>query len=74
MKGGVIKLVKCTGTQNVADTLTNSVPFPTLEKHYSCLWGSGMPFSAFWLGFSGLGEYEQEVEAVVYRNGLCPRW
>eukprot|EP00961_Rhodomonas_salina_P134027 1803276-Rhodomonas_salina.2 len=50
---GVMKLVKCAWTENVADALTKSVPFPTLEKHRSYLWGSGVPFSAFWIRSQG---------------------
>ena len=46
---GVVKLVKCAGTHNVADALTKSVPFPILEKHHEYLFGSSVPFSAFWV-------------------------
>eukprot|EP00961_Rhodomonas_salina_P001756 24278-Rhodomonas_salina.1 len=42
---GVLKLVKVPGVDNVADALTKSVPFPTLDKHRKYLWGSGVPFS-----------------------------
>ena len=45
---GVVKLVKCTCMHNMADTLTKSVPFPVLEKHREYLFGSGVPFFAFW--------------------------
>ncbi len=46
VKDRVIKLHKCAGMNNVADALTKSIPFPTLEKHQHYLWGSGVPFSA----------------------------
>eukprot|EP00961_Rhodomonas_salina_P133816 1800651-Rhodomonas_salina.3 len=45
----VIQLVKCTGTNNVADALTKSLPLPSYFKHCVYLWGSGVPFSAFWV-------------------------
>ena len=46
VKDGVMLLVKVPGTENVADALTKSLPFPALEKHREYLWGSGVPFSA----------------------------
>ena len=50
---GIVKLVKCAGTHNVADALTKSVPFPILEKHREYLFGSSVPFSAFWVNIEG---------------------
>ena len=50
---GVVKLVKCAGTHNVADALTKSVPFTTLDKHCEYLFGSRVPFSAFWISVEG---------------------
>eukprot|EP00961_Rhodomonas_salina_P232944 3147319-Rhodomonas_salina.1 len=50
---GVMKLLKCAGTENLADALTKSVLFPTLEKHRRYLWGSAVPFSAFWIRTQG---------------------
>lgn len=44
----LLVLQKCAGTQNVADALTTSLPAPAFEKHSEYLWGSGVPFSAFW--------------------------
>eukprot|EP00961_Rhodomonas_salina_P016632 224231-Rhodomonas_salina.1 len=46
---GVLKLVKVQGVDNVADALTKSVPFPTLDKHRKYLWGSGVLFSTYWM-------------------------
>eukprot|EP00961_Rhodomonas_salina_P115855 1559219-Rhodomonas_salina.2 len=53
---GVMKLVKVQGVDNVADALTKSVPFPTLDKHSRYLWGSSVPFSAYWTTVVGWGE------------------
>lgn len=36
---GVLKLVKVPGVDKVADALTKSVLFPTLDKHCKYLWG-----------------------------------
>ena len=38
-----VKLVKCAGTQNVSDALTR----PAFEKHREHMWGTRVPFSAF---------------------------
>eukprot|EP00961_Rhodomonas_salina_P027647 373640-Rhodomonas_salina.1 len=57
-----MKLVKVPGTENMADALTKSVPFPTLEKHRRC---SGVPFSAFWTkveGWEGVAVFKLELE------------
>jgi len=44
-----VKLLKCAGPQNVADTLTKSLPRPALSKHGQYMWGTRIPFSAFYL-------------------------
>ena len=44
---GEIKLFKCLGTRNVADALTKSLPRPPFAQHREFLWGSRVPFSAF---------------------------
>eukprot|EP00961_Rhodomonas_salina_P278290 3760196-Rhodomonas_salina.1 len=64
---GVMKLVEVLGVDNlnVADALTKSVPFPTLEKHREHLWGSGVPFSAFWTtvqGWEKVAVFKLELE------------
>eukprot|EP00961_Rhodomonas_salina_P076518 1027532-Rhodomonas_salina.1 len=56
VSNGVMKLVKVPGVDNVADVLTKSVPFPTLEKHSRYLWGSGVPFSTYWTTVEGWEE------------------
>ena len=48
----IVKLIKCSGVQNVADALTKSVPFPLLDKHHEYLFGLRVPFSAFWTSIS----------------------
>ncbi len=45
---GEIKLFKCLGTQNVADSLTKSLPRPAFAKHREYMWGTRVPFSAFY--------------------------
>jgi hypothetical protein len=44
---GHVKLVKCTGTQNVSDVLTKSLKRPVFEKHREHMWGTRVPFSSF---------------------------
>eukprot|EP00961_Rhodomonas_salina_P167597 2258865-Rhodomonas_salina.1 len=44
----ILKLRKLAGTQNVADALTKSLPYPCFSKHREYLQGSGMPFQAFY--------------------------
>ncbi len=43
---GHVKLVKCAGTQNVSDVLTESLARPAFEKHREHMWGTRVPFSA----------------------------
>ena len=43
----VLKLIKCAGTQNVADAFTKSLPGPSFLKHRQYMWGSRIPFEAF---------------------------
>jgi hypothetical protein len=40
---------KCAGPQNVADALTKNLPRPVLAKHRQYMWGTRIPFSAFYL-------------------------
>jgi hypothetical protein len=44
-----VKLLKCAGPQNVADALTKSLLRPALSKHRQYMWGTRIPFSAFYL-------------------------
>ena len=48
VRDGIVKLKKVPGQNNVSDALTKSLPAPAFEKHREYLWGSGVPFSAFW--------------------------
>eukprot|EP00961_Rhodomonas_salina_P196484 2651693-Rhodomonas_salina.2 len=45
----LLKLRKCTGSQNVADTLTKSLLAPSFTKHSEYLFGSLVPFEAFYV-------------------------
>ncbi len=47
VRDGHVKLVKCAGTQNVSDVLTQSLARPAFEKHKEYMWGTRVPFSAF---------------------------
>ena len=47
MRDGAVKLIKCAGTQNVADALTKSLPKPAFHKHREFLHGTAQSFSAF---------------------------
>ena len=47
VRDGSVKLIKCAGTQNVADALTKSLPRPTFQKHREFLKGTAQSFSAF---------------------------
>jgi hypothetical protein len=47
VRDGHLKVLKCAGSQNVADVLTKSLPRPALAKHRQYMWGTRIPFSAF---------------------------
>ncbi len=47
VRDGHVKLVKCAGTQNVSDALTKSLERPAFEKQREDMWGTRVPFSAF---------------------------
>ena len=49
VRDGHVKLLKCAGPQNVADALTKNLPRPALAKHRQYMWGTRIPFSAFYL-------------------------
>ena len=46
VRDGAVKLIKCAGTQNVADALTKSLPKPGFHKHHDFLQGTAQSFSA----------------------------
>ena len=50
VRDGHVKLIKCTGTQNVSDPLTKSLSRPAFEKHREFMVGTRVPFSAFYAG------------------------
>ena len=47
VRDGVVKLVKCAGTHNVADALTKSLPGPAWNKHRPWLIGTQQEYKAF---------------------------
>jgi hypothetical protein len=47
VRDGSVMLIKCAGTQNVADALTKSLPRPAFHKHREFLKGTAQSFSAF---------------------------
>ena len=47
VRDGAVKLIKCAGTQNVADALTKSLPKPAFHTHREFLHGTAQSFSAF---------------------------
>jgi hypothetical protein len=48
VRDGAVKLIKCAGTQNVADALSKSLPKPAFHKHREFLHGTVKSFSAFY--------------------------
>ena len=46
VRDGKVKLIKCAGTQNVADALTKSLPKPAFHKHREFMQGTAQSFSA----------------------------
>jgi hypothetical protein len=47
VRDGHVKLVKCADTQNVSDALTKSLARPAFENHREYMWGTRVPFAAF---------------------------
>ena len=47
VRDGVVKLIKCAGTLNIADALTKSLPKPVFHKHRKFMQGTTQSFSAF---------------------------
>jgi hypothetical protein len=64
VRDGSVKLIKCAGTQNVADALTKSLPRPAFHKHREFLKGTSQSFSAFFAS-----AYEPCVPAYVTKRG-----
>ena len=64
VRAGSVKLIKCAGTQTVADALTKSLPRPALHKHREFLKGTSQYFSAFFAS-----AYEPVVPAYVTKSG-----
>ena len=64
VRDGSVKLIKCAGTQNVADALTKSLPRPAFHKHREFLKGTAQSFSAFFAGAD-----KPAVPAYVTKRG-----
>jgi len=64
VRDGSVKLIKCAGTQNVADALTKSLPRPAFHKHREFLKGTAQSFSSFFAS-----AYEPDVPAYVTKRG-----
>jgi hypothetical protein len=64
VRDGSVKLIKCAGTQNIADTLTKSLPRPAFHKHRELLKSTAQSFSAFFAS-----AYEPFVLAYVTSRG-----
>jgi hypothetical protein len=63
VRDGSVKLIKCAGTQNVADTLTKSLPRPAFHKHREFLKGTAQSFSDIF------ASAEPVVPAYVTKRG-----
>ena len=44
IRHGHVKVMKCEGSQNVSDTLTEILPRPAFEKHRDFMVGTRVPF------------------------------
>ena len=66
VRDSAVKLLKCAGTQNVADALTKSLPKPAFHKHREFLQGTTKSFSAF---FACAGA----LPVVVYASRVTKR-
>ena len=64
VRWGHVKLLKCAGTQNVADALTKSLPGPSFLKHREYLEGSRVPFEAFYVH---AGQMQPTGESLRWR-------
>ena len=62
VRDGAVKLIKCAGTQNVADVRTKSLPKPAFHKHREFLHVTAQSFSAFFAS-----THVSPVAAYVYR-------
>jgi hypothetical protein len=63
VRDGSVNLIKCAGTQNVADALAKSLPRPAFHKHREFLKGTAQSFSAFFAS-----AYEPAVPAYVTKR------
>jgi hypothetical protein len=64
VRDGSVKLIKCAGTQNVADALTKSLSRPAFHTHREFVKGAAQSFAAFFAS-----AYEPVVPAYVMKWG-----
>ena len=69
VRDGKVKLVKCAGTQNVADALTKSLPKPAFHKHREFMQGTAQSFSAFFAS-AHVSPVAAYVSRVTKRGGV----
>eukprot|EP00961_Rhodomonas_salina_P071562 961022-Rhodomonas_salina.1 len=62
VRDGLMTLVKCARTNNVADALTKSLPSPSFLLHRPFLTGTRQEYKAF---FSGIGLTMPEAVAAA---------
>ena len=67
VRDGHVKLLKCAGPKNVADAFTKNLPRPALTQHRQYMWGTRVPFSAF---FSSVktGDPPKAAYSIVVRQ------
>jgi hypothetical protein len=69
VRDGSVKLIKCAGTQNVADALTKSLPKPAFQKHRVFMQGTAQSFSAFYSS-ARVAPVAAYVSCVTKRGGV----
>eukprot|EP00961_Rhodomonas_salina_P050433 677349-Rhodomonas_salina.2 len=70
VRNKLLKLRKCAGTQKVADALTKSLPAPSFVKHQEYLFGSRVPFEAFYIS---IGEHPMSKAGMRWSALQCLR-
>ena len=73
VRDGHVKVLKCAGPQNVADALTKSLPRPALPKHRQHMWGTRIPFSAFYLSLKTGRSPTAAYDIITPRGHIAAR-
>ena len=66
----MLKLVKCAGTQNVADAFTKSLPGPSFTKHREYMWGSRKPFEAFFCSVGAMAPSKERASWLSFNAAV----